>query len=792
VCCVLNTSTSDLVANAFDNDPNTFHSYFMKNAETRALVALDLGPGSSSVITSIRFFPRPKYESSMVGGRFQGSNVDESLGYEDLYVVEYEPAALEYTTVKLSNPKPFRWLRYVGPNGTFGDVAEIEFHRGYMVEELSKLQSGNVSWNVDEKELHKGEHVKIAMLVKCAAHGFLPAFLTSSMQEILVPHSQGIIITTGNLEEINKETRSFSSINVAENALIGGSVELGNLDVDTMLEVNAVVQRLAFRGPLIDSKSLLSFQLSPNPLDSTFSLPDHSGTLVIGDLPSVMSKMNVLASGGIDFDWSVHFEDKVNFGGDSQGTPSLDVLAVLGNVFPLAFGGTFPGHKKVSMGSPQASKESVVTFPDATGTILTTGSIPKSFGTTRLIDHTIMQGIVTFKDVDVEIGDDVGLHLNANIMGFTSLTFDGSTRKDGKTLMLSAADPESNNEITLPDTSGTVITTANFPTSFESLRTLGYLEVMGNTIAEVDLIRIGGLKKMSHVELKAHITGKFPLAFDGGTLIDNQSITKSLTTLRVPETSRHNIITFPDISGTVITSTTLPSRVVTIGTYKIVATEVLVTCTQTSMGLSSTLSGYDGSFHFADTFARDRGNRPERENQFMVHALGGVNIFTGRTTRGTKTGAILRPGSSAWYYVSDKDAKTVFQEVNASAIVESLGQTPVYRWRYSGNHSGHLHVGPMAQDMYKAFSLGEHSDRISTIDADGVALASIKGIYQEIAQLNATAAYYRKHFELQESTISEQRLKLKNQDQVIHHLSVRIKRLWKMISNQILASHNTK
>jgi ribosomal protein S6 len=73
-----------------------------------------------------------------------------------------------------------------------------------------------------------------------------------------------------------------------------------------------------------------------------------------------------------------------------------------------------------------------------------------------------------------------------------------------------------------------------------------------------------------------------------------------------------------------------------------------------------------------------------------------------------------------------------------------------------------------------------------------VALASIKGIYQEIAQLNATAAYYRKHFELQESTISEQRLKLKNQDQVIHHLSVRIKRLWKMISNQILASHNTK
>ena len=58
VCCVLNTSTSELVQKAFDNDDGTFHSYFSKD---RVIVGLDLGPGRESVISSIRFYPRPGY-----------------------------------------------------------------------------------------------------------------------------------------------------------------------------------------------------------------------------------------------------------------------------------------------------------------------------------------------------------------------------------------------------------------------------------------------------------------------------------------------------------------------------------------------------------------------------------------------------------------------------------------------------------------------------------------------------------------------------------------------------------
>jgi len=787
-CCVLNTSTPELVNKAFDNDVETYHTY---HEATSAVVAIDLGPGKASVITSIRFYPRPGYEAKMVGGKFQGSIISELEGYEDLHVIQDEPPPREFAMVRLLNTNAFRWLRYVGPDGTFGDVTEIEFHHGFMVEELSNLQSGNVSWNVDGQELRTAEKVELAMLVKCAAHGMLPAHLSTNMHEVLLPANPGIVITTGNLEDITKESSVFSSVNVADRALMEGSVKLGDPELDTMLEVNTAVYGLSFRGPLIDSNSVLSIQQSTNSVDSIFSLPDHSGTLVLGDLPAVMSNVHVLASGGVDFDWSVKFDDKVKFGGGTQGAASLDIIAVLGDSFPLSFGGTFDSDRKVSIGSPQASKDSVVTLPDATGTILTTGSIPRVVGNISAIDHTILQGGVTFNDFDVEIGEqglDVGLHLNANIMGFTSLTFDGTSRKDGRTLVLSAADPESNNEITLPDTSGTVITTANFPSMFDSLRTLGDLEIMGNSGLDSDLIRIGGLERLSHVAFKAHISGKFPLVFDGGTTNEADSKATQTTTLHVPQTSRHNIITFPDISGTVVTSTSLPSRTVTAGTYTIDATQLLVSGQQTSMGLSSKLSGHQGTFHFADTFARDRANKPERDNQFMAHALGGVNVITGKTARGKDTGAFLRPGSSAWYYVSDRDAKTLLHEVNTSAIVAGLSNIPVHRWRYSGNHSGHLHLGPMAQDMHSAFSLGEHADRISASDADGVALAAIKGLYQKISHLNVTAAQYKRHLALQQSTIMEQRAQLASQDERLAHFAGRIERLWKVLAGQRLVS----
>ncbi|NCC53423.1 MAG: hypothetical protein EOM20_19730 [Spartobacteria bacterium] len=47
------------------------------------------------------------------------------------------------------------------------------------------------------------------------------------------------------------------------------------------------------------------------------------------------------------------------------------------------------------------------------------------------------------------------------------------------------------------------------------------------------------------------------------------------------------------------------------------------------------------------------------------------------------------------------------------------------------------HIGPMAQDFYTAFAVGDDDHYITTSDADGVALAAIQGLYEIIRKKDA-------------------------------------------------------
>ena len=49
------------------------------------------------------------------------------------------------------------------------------------------------------------------------------------------------------------------------------------------------------------------------------------------------------------------------------------------------------------------------------------------------------------------------------------------------------------------------------------------------------------------------------------------------------------------------------------------------------------------------------------------------------------------------------------------------------------------HISPIAQDFSAAFGVGEDDTHINTVDADGVALAAIQGLYHLVQQKDATA-----------------------------------------------------
>jgi hypothetical protein len=100
----------------------------------------------------------------------------------------------------------------------------------------------------------------------------------------------------------------------------------------------------------------------------------------------------------------------------------------------------------------------------------------------------------------------------------------------------------------------------------------------------------------------------------------------------------------------------------------------------------------------------------------------------------------LPAGSGSWGSLSDRNAKANFSPTDGRDVLARLVAIPVQTWNYTAQDPAIRHIGPMAQDFYAAFAVGEDERYISTIDADGVALASIQGLYQIVQEKDATIA----------------------------------------------------
>ena len=82
--------------------------------------------------------------------------------------------------------------------------------------------------------------------------------------------------------------------------------------------------------------------------------------------------------------------------------------------------------------------------------------------------------------------------------------------------------------------------------------------------------------------------------------------------------------------------------------------------------------------------------------------------------------------------LSDRTLKENFEVLDGVDVLERLSRIPISEWNYKAQDQAIRHVGPMAQDFYAAFHLGEDDRHISTVDADGVALAGIQALYKVV------------------------------------------------------------
>jgi hypothetical protein len=157
-------------------------------------------------------------------------------------------------------------------------------------------------------------------------------------------------------------------------------------------------------------------------------------------------------------------------------------------------------------------------------------------------------------------------------------------------------------------------------------------------------------------------------------------------------------------------------------------------------------ANHAGSFVWADSHPFDRPSTAV--NSFVVRATGGAHFVSGIDlgTGASTSGVSLSAGAGAWTSLSDVNAKTRFAPVDKQELLRRLAALPIRSWSYKSQDRSIRHLGPTAQDFKRAFGLGESATGITTIDADGVALAAIQALHAENQALRRqSAALMRRH-----------------------------------------------
>jgi hypothetical protein len=117
-------------------------------------------------------------------------------------------------------------------------------------------------------------------------------------------------------------------------------------------------------------------------------------------------------------------------------------------------------------------------------------------------------------------------------------------------------------------------------------------------------------------------------------------------------------------------------------------------------------------------------------NSFVVSVNGPIYFYDGPNGQG----CYLSAGSGSWTCSSDRNLKDNIVSIDPRSVLDRVAQMPISQWSMKADSAGHKHIGPMAQDFYAAFGLGDTDKYIAQGDAQGVALASIQGLYRMVQE----------------------------------------------------------
>jgi hypothetical protein len=185
---------------------------------------------------------------------------------------------------------------------------------------------------------------------------------------------------------------------------------------------------------------------------------------------------------------------------------------------------------------------------------------------------------------------------------------------------------------------------------------------------------------------------------------------------------------------------------------------------------SGVSSFFNGSFVWTDR-SIDTGITPTAQNQTIFRSSGGFTIYS---NSGATSGVTLAPGAGTWSSLSDRNMKENFAAVNSRDILRRVLKLPISTWNYKTQDASIRHIGAMAQDFKAAFQVGENDKMISTIDPDGVTLAAIQGLNEELNEQTTKLKTENKALRAQ---IAAQNNRLAAQAAQLSEFEARLKRL---------------
>ena len=122
---------------------------------------------------------------------------------------------------------------------------------------------------------------------------------------------------------------------------------------------------------------------------------------------------------------------------------------------------------------------------------------------------------------------------------------------------------------------------------------------------------------------------------------------------------------------------------------------------------------------------------PGGVNTFSVRATGGVLFATSINSLGQAgSSCYMRPSGTGWICSSDRNVKERIEPITPSRVLAGVLAMPVSTWSIIGTTIRQM--GPMAQDFYSAFGLGDTDKAINSIDVGGVAFAAIQGLNEKL------------------------------------------------------------